>query len=67
MERESKRLIETIRSRYGEEAMTYVKITASGKSVFYVGDTVSLVAFERENKRLRDIGEKEAAGEIAGA
>ncbi len=62
--REAKRLIETLRSRHGEEAMTYIRITNSGKSIFHVGDTISLVAFKRENKRLRDIGEKEAVGEV---
>jgi len=66
VEREAKRLTETLASRYGTKAMTYVKITNVGKSVFQVNDTVSLVTFERENKRLRDIGEKEAVAEIAG-
>lgn len=64
VEREAKRLIETLRSRYGGEAMTYLRITNPGKSVFHIGDTISLVAFEKENKRLRSINEKEAIGEV---
>ncbi len=58
--RESKRLIETLRSRHGEEAMRYVTITDPGKTVFHVGDVVSIIALERENERVRKLGEREA-------
>lgn len=60
VERESKRLIETIRSRHGEGKMEYVTITDSGKTVFHIGDVVSIIALERENKRVVALGEREA-------
>ena len=60
VEREAERLMETLRARYGEEAVEYVTITNPGKSVFHSGDTISIVALERENKRVRALGEKEA-------
>lgn len=60
VERESKRLIETIRSRHGEGKMEYVTITDAGKTVFHVGDVVSIIALERENKRVVALGEREA-------
>ncbi len=60
VDREAKRLIETLRSRYGETAMKYVTIIAAGKTVFHVGDTVSIIALERENERVRKLGETEA-------
>lgn len=58
--REAKRLIETLRTRYGEVPVRYVTIVNSGATVFHPGDTVSIVALERENRRVGELGEKEA-------
>ena len=56
--REAKRLMETIRGRYGKAE--YVTIKEPGATVFHPGDTISIMALERENKRMRELGEKEA-------
>jgi len=57
--REAKRLYETIQARYGEE-VEYVTIISPGQTVFHIGDVVSIVALEKENKRVRDLGLNEA-------
>ena len=56
--KEAERLMETIRGRYGEAE--YVTIKEPGATVFHPGDTISIMALERENKRMRELGEKEA-------
>lgn len=58
--REAKRLIETVRTRHGEEAMEYVTILTPGQTILHYGDVVSLVALEKENRRVRVLGENEA-------
>ena len=58
--REAERLFNTIQSRYGEGGMEYVNILSAGGTVFHYGDVVSIVALEKENRRVRALGEREA-------
>ena len=42
--------------------MTHITIVDPGKTTFKVGEIVSREAFEKENERVKKLGEKPATG-----